>query len=176
MLSARDQERFTRLWTEAQPAVAGYVHATVRDVAAAKDIVQETALVLLRRFGEYDAARPFLPWALGVARFQILGFRRDEVRSPVTFDSELFDRFTSLWAELAPRISDEGAALQTCLEKLAHRSREVVHLRYFEALSSDDIARRLGSNPGSIRVLLQRTREQLRKCVERQLGASAGAA
>jgi RNA polymerase sigma-70 factor, ECF subfamily len=173
MLAEPEQERFTRLWTEAQPAVAGYVHALIRDGTAAKDIVQETALVLLRRFREYDATRPFLPWALGVARFQVLGFRRDAARSLITYDTDLFERFTGMWAELAPRVSDEAAALQTCLEKLAARSRQVVHLRYFEALNSDEIAQRLGANSGSIRVMLQRIREQLRKCVERQLGGQA---
>jgi RNA polymerase sigma-70 factor, ECF subfamily len=175
MLDPQAQERFTRLWTDAQPAVAGYVHSVVRDSAAAKDIVQETALVLLRRFAEFDATRPFLPWALGVAKFQILGHRRDAARSLVTFDTTLFESFTEMWAELAPRMSDEAAALQTCLDKLADRGRHLVHLRYFETLSSDEIARRIGSNSGSIRVMLQRIRDQLRKCVERQLGRPARA-
>ena len=46
------QIRFTKLWTEAQPAVADYVQAVVRDSHAAKDIVQNTAIVLLRKFDE----------------------------------------------------------------------------------------------------------------------------
>jgi hypothetical protein len=37
-----------RLWTDAQPAVVNYLHALVRDPAAARDLVQETALVLFR--------------------------------------------------------------------------------------------------------------------------------
>lgn len=44
-----------RLWTDAQPAVVNYLHAMVRDPAMAKDLVQETAMVLFRRFGDYDA-------------------------------------------------------------------------------------------------------------------------
>lgn len=174
-MDAEQQERFTRLWTEAQPAVAGYVHACVRDVAAAQDLVQETAIVLLRRFAEYDERRPFLAWALGVARFQVLGFRRDAGRSLVTFDTELFDRFTALWGELAPHLSEEQAALQVCLEKLAQRARQAIHLRYYEGLCSEEIATRLGSRAGAVRVLLQRVREQLRTCIERQLQRSAEA-
>ena len=97
MLDGREQERFLRLWADAQPAVAAFVHAVVRDPASAKDVLQETALTLFRRFGDYDGGRPFLAWALGVAKLQVLGFRRDEARSLVTFDSELFDRFTEAW-------------------------------------------------------------------------------
>ncbi|MDP3229189.1 MAG: sigma-70 family RNA polymerase sigma factor [Acidovorax sp.] len=175
MLDDLQQKRFTRLWTDAQPAVAGYVHAIVRDPAAAKDLVQETALVLLRKFSEYDERRPFLPWALGVAKFQILGYRRDAARCLVTFDAELFEQFTESWGEVAPTISDQAAALQTCLDKLAQHARRVVQLRYFEALDSTQIAERLGSSAGAVRVLLQRVREQLRLCVERQLRMEGGA-
>jgi RNA polymerase sigma-70 factor (ECF subfamily) len=92
MLNERDQERFLRLWAEAQPAVAAFVHAVVRDSAAAKDLLQETALVLFRRFADYDGDRPFIAWALGVARFQVLGFQRDEARSLVTFSEMISAR------------------------------------------------------------------------------------
>jgi hypothetical protein len=54
MLSEHEQERFLRLWAGAQPAVTAFVHAVVRDSAAAKDLVQETALGLFRRFADYD--------------------------------------------------------------------------------------------------------------------------
>lgn len=70
MLNERDQELFMWLWTESQQAVANYIPATVRDPATAEDLAPETALVLFRRFGEYDGERPFLAWALGVAQFQ----------------------------------------------------------------------------------------------------------
>jgi RNA polymerase sigma-70 factor, ECF subfamily len=168
MLNEQDQERFMRLWAEAQPAVAAFVHAVVRDSAAAKDLAQETALVLFRRFGEYDGQRPFVAWALGVAKFQVLGFRRDEARSFVTFDTELFDKFTELWAEAAPAVDRRAEALQTCLERLAGRARQVVRLRYFEGLTAEEIGRQTGSNGAAIRMLLQRVREQLRQCIQKQ--------
>lgn len=78
MLSDAQQELFTRLWTAVQPAVAGYIRALVRDDPVADGLTQETALVLLRTFSSYDPQRPFLPWALNTAKFQILGHRRDE--------------------------------------------------------------------------------------------------
>jgi len=175
-LDLRQQEQFTQLWTKAQPAVENYLHAVIRDHAAAEDVLQETALVLLRRFRDYDASRPFLAWALGVARFQVLGNRRDAARSLVTLDSELFERFTTVWAEVAPALSDEAAALQFCLERLAKRARQVVQMRYYEALSSDEIARRINSHPGSVRVLLQRVREKLRICIASELRHMKGSA
>jgi RNA polymerase sigma-70 factor (ECF subfamily) len=169
MLNDQEQERFMRLWTESQQAVVNYIHATVRDPAAAKDLVQETALVLFRRFSEYDGQRPFLAWALGVAQFQVRGFHRDAARNPVCFDTELLDRFTELWAETAAAASERSSALEVCLERLPARPQQMLRLRYFEELNSEEIARRLGSKSAAVRVTLQRIREQLRACVEQQL-------
>ncbi len=169
MLNDQQQECFMRLWTESQQAVLNYIYATVRDPVAAKDLAQETALVLFRRFSEYDGQRPFLAWALGVAKFQVRGFHRDAARSLVCFDPELFDRFTELWAETATAASERSSALETCLERLPARPRQIVRLRYFEELKSEEIARCIGSKSAAVRMALLRIREQLRACVEQQL-------
>ena len=176
MLSEEKQETFTRLWTEAQPTVSHYLLSLVRDPATAKDLLQKTALVLLRKFPEYDPEQRFLPWALGVAKFELLAHRRDEARSRIVFDSELLDRYTERWSELAPRQSDETVVLQTCLAKLPDRLRKVVRLRYYENRKSGEIAKALGLTAGNVRVTLQRIREQLRLCVERELGSEGGSA
>jgi RNA polymerase sigma-70 factor, ECF subfamily len=169
MTHDQEQERFMRLWTEAQPAVVNYLHAMVRNPVVAKDLVQETALVLFRRFGDYDGQRPFLSWALGVAKYQVLGLHRDGARSFVTFDTELLEKFTEVWAETAPTASEQSAALEVCLEQLPARPRQMVRLRYFEELNSEQIAQQLGTKGAAVRVALQRIREQLRGCIEQQM-------
>jgi RNA polymerase sigma-70 factor, ECF subfamily len=50
---------FMRLWTTAQPAVAGYIRSLIHGTDA-DDVLQETALALFRRFADYDPARPFV--------------------------------------------------------------------------------------------------------------------
>lgn len=158
-----------RLWTAHQPAVANYVHALVRDRAAAEDMLQETALLIFRRFAEYDAQRPFVAWALGIARFKVMGLRRDAARSLLLFDEETLAHFTETWAEQSAGQSERRAALESCIDKLADHARRVVRLRYFEDLSAEQIARKLGGNGAAIRVTLQRIRTQLRDCIKRKI-------
>jgi RNA polymerase sigma-70 factor (ECF subfamily) len=169
-----EQERFMCLWSSAQPAVSNYVHSLLRDHALAKDVLQETALVLFRRFSEYHEERPFLAWALGIARFQVLGVQRDAARNLVSCDEELLSRFTETWAEIAPEATDRAAALQTCLGRLAAHANRMVRLRYFEELDSEQIAQQIGGTGASVRSALKRVREQLRLCVEKQLSAEGG--
>jgi RNA polymerase sigma-70 factor, ECF subfamily len=128
MLNDEQQEQFTRLWTEVQPSVAGYVRAVVRDVHVTKDLVQETALVLLRKFGQWDPRLAFLPWALGVAKFEILAHHRDSGRSRLVFDDDLLDAITASWGMVAAEVLDEQAALQECLEKLSPHAGRKEHL------------------------------------------------
>jgi RNA polymerase sigma-70 factor (ECF subfamily) len=176
MLSEHDQERFLRLWGAAQPAVAGYIGSVVRDSAAAKDVLQETSLVLFRKFAEYDEQRPFLGWALGVAKFQVLGYRRDAARDLLRFDQELLDQFTDRWARSAPASYDSAGMLETCLGRLEQRARQLVQWRYFEDLTAEEIARRSTTTGAAVRVFLQRIRAQLRACLEKQMQLERGKA
>jgi RNA polymerase sigma-70 factor (ECF subfamily) len=171
MLNEQEQLRFMRLWTAAQPAVSGYVRALVRDREVADEVLQETSLVLFRRFDEYDEQRPFVAWALGIAKFQVLSLNRDAARSRVAFDTELLVRFTETWGELAPGASDRSLFLQDCIQRLTARARQMARLRYYDELTAEEIARQIGGSGAAVRVALQRIRQQLRDCVERQLRA-----
>jgi hypothetical protein len=66
-MDERTRQAFT-LWTQAQPTVSAYVHALVGDRAARDEVLQQVALAILEHFGSYDSERPFLPWAMTIAR------------------------------------------------------------------------------------------------------------
>ncbi len=164
-----------RLWTASQPAVVGYIRALVPGDTA-NDILQNTALTLFRRFSDYDDSRPFTAWAMGVAKFQILGHRRDAARSFLSFEPDLLDRFTEEWTDASQAADYRATALEYCLDKLSARARKIVQMRYFEGLTGVEIGGRLGSSDASIRMMLQRIRDQLRKCTEEKLSTEGGAA
>lgn len=175
MLDAEQQIRFTQLWTAAQPVVHQFVASLVRDPWASRDIVQNTSLKALQKFPEYDESRAFLPWALGIAKFEILGHQRDSARNRLVGNSELLDSYTQAWADMAPPLSDEAAALQHCMGKLKGRARTIIKLRYATGQNSDAIANDMNLTSSNVRTILKRTRQALRKCIEnqgRQLGVA----
>ena len=176
MLDEEKQVRFTQLWTEAQPAVAAYVRAIVRDSHASKDIVQNTAVVLLRKFEQWDPDREFLPWALGFAKYEVLAHRRNVARSRLLFDDALLEAITESWPRAVSELNREQSALQDCLESLAPRAREIVRLRYFEELQMTQVAEQVGSTAGAARIALMRIRRQLLDCVNRRLQTAGGEA
>lgn len=175
MLDEQQQERFTQLWTRAQPSVHKFVYSLLRNNTAADDVVQNVSLALLRKFNEFDTTKEFLPWALGVAKFEVLSHRRDYARSRILANSDLLAKYTMLWAEIAPSITDEESELQICLTRLTDRQRKLMHLRYVEDLNSMEIGDRLGLSPANVRKMLERSRDAMKKCIQQRLTPAGGA-
>src|SRR5213595_681979 len=164
-----NHEQFTRRWTEAQPVVAGYINAVVPDFQEAEDLPQDVAVILLRKFPEYDPQRPFVAWAIGMAKREVLMARRSQARSLLCYQADLLERVSEAFEELAPELEDRSRALRECLRSVKGRAGELLRLRYEESLKPNAIATRVGIAVVAVRVMLSRTRATLRECIERKL-------
>jgi len=166
-----NQEQFTRLWTEAQPKLAGYINALIPDFQEAEDVLQDVAVSLLRKFPSYDDQRPFVCWAIGVAKREVLMSRRRHARNFLCYRDDLLDLITEAYEELAPELDGKNRVLQECLRGVRGRSLELLRLRYQDTLAPRAIAARVGMTIVAVRVALARTRTTLRSCIEGKLRA-----
>jgi RNA polymerase sigma-70 factor (ECF subfamily) len=164
-----DHERFTRLWTATQPIIAGYIAALVPDPHAADDVLQEVAVALLRKFPEYDPLKPFVAWAMGMAKMAILSLQRDRARNAQRFGAATIESLATVYLELQPELDERRVALGACLTSIRGRNRELVQLRYVQGMSPQEIASRMGMAAGAVRVALLRLRTALQFCIERRL-------
>ncbi|MEY3143429.1 MAG: hypothetical protein RLY21_1922 [Planctomycetota bacterium] len=169
-MDPRTRQAFT-LWTQAQPAVSAFVHALVGDRTARDEILQEVALAILESFDRYDASRPFLPWALGIARNEVAKARHRGRRFPAL----LSEAAESALADAVASVSDDErvrlAHLSDCLARLEGRPREICDLRYRTGLTPARIAGALGMQPNTVSKALERVRLELRECIERRIAA-----
>lgn len=94
---------FTRQFVAAQPALHGFLISLVHDSHAADDLLRELAERLWRKFGDYDANRPFIAWAIGFARLLAMEWRRKQQRLLLPLDDDTLDRLASEAAEEVPR-------------------------------------------------------------------------
>jgi RNA polymerase sigma-70 factor (ECF subfamily) len=163
------REEFTHYWLEAEPSVSAYVFASISAFHDAEDVVQRIAQELARRFDEYDSSRPFVGWALWIARSRVIDFYRTQDRTRVVFSDELLGQLADTIAKRAGGRSNRREALEACLDELPPKSRRLLDLRYVEELSAAEMAREIGSTSGSVRVLLSRVRTILASCIERRL-------
>lgn len=157
-----------RHWTLAQPLVSAYLGSIVPSKADRDDLLQETAVAVLKSYGNYDSSRSFDGWVLGVAQNVLRNHFRRLSRDRLVFDEALLaglaESFEAVAAEQAERLD----RLDECLEKLAPTARSLCDLRYRDELSIELIAQRLGKTTAAVAKALQRVREQLRGCIESQ--------
>lgn len=176
MLNENQQIRFTQLWTDVQPVVSQFVASLIKDQWAVRDVVQNTSLTLLKKFSSYDETQPFLPWALGIAKFEVLSHRRDFARDRMVCDTEFLEQYTKSWAEVAPRMTGDMTALQACVRELKGRPRKILELQIRGNQTSDTIADKLNLSAANVRKILSRTRQSLKDCVARKLALSGESA
>lgn len=159
-----------RQWTLAVPGVSAFISSLVRDFQDRDDILQETAVAVLHGYNRYDPARPFLAWAMGIARLQTLSHLRKKGADKLVFDSAAVDA-------IATAIAQDSAMdarlehLRDCARKLDPDATELCRLRYTLDLKPTAIAERLGQSANTVAKALQRVRDRLRDCIEHKASA-----
>ena len=165
----RNHDQFLRCYVENEVALRGFVRSLVPTLEDAQEVMQETAAVLWKKFGELESTRDFRPWAFGVARYQALAFRRDRARDRHVFGDELIETLALEAEEAGAEISREERALQDCLTKLPGKQRNLVESAYAPGVRMDELASEMGRSPMSLYKALHRIRMGLAECVEKWL-------
>ncbi len=124
------------------------------------DLYQETCLRLFRAAGAYDPQRPFLPWALTVARRVMLNWHR--ARKPTVALEEAGDVPAQQPPPGAGAESDLWGFART---RLSTTDYELLWLRYGEDLEPTEIAAMTRRTAVHVRVLLHRARAILAKAM-----------
>ncbi|SMP59262.1 RNA polymerase sigma-70 factor, Rhodopirellula/Verrucomicrobium family [Neorhodopirellula lusitana] len=167
-------DQFVSLLTIHQSQLKGYVYSSLGNRDDAQDVLQRTNLTLWKKAAEYRTGEPFLAWAFGVARYEVLGYLRDRNREQerVVFHSDVVammcdvaDAEMGLWP-------DRQLALHQCLEELDEQTRQVFALRYAENRPLQQIAETTHKTIDAIKSLMLRSRKALRKCIEHRLASA----
>lgn len=169
MSADRNDDRFVTELTQNQPQLLGYIMAAVGDLSDSHDILQKTSIALWKRMGDYDPDRPFLQWAIGFARMNILAHYRDSKREKLLFDSDLVEQQLEIAEETALGLPQRQQALRTCMQKLRPQDRDLLTLFYTQRLSVKEIADARNRSIDSVKSLMKRLRKALGTCIDKQL-------
>jgi RNA polymerase sigma-70 factor, ECF subfamily len=146
------------------------VAGAVVDFNDAEDVVGQVAEIVVRKFGEYDPARPFVAWALGVARNQVLQhYERRAGQRHAYFDEQTLEILEAAQVEIADELPARLAALKDCMDQIRGKSRRVLEMRYVHDLKPEVVAEALGMSRNAVWVMLHRIRTALKECIEQKL-------
>ncbi len=170
-------EAFIRALTDNQAALRGYCQASLGHGDEAKEALQRTSIVLWRKCGDWNPATEFLPWAIRVAKFEVLGVVRDRNRRQArfVFDPDVVESMSDEASQSVQGGTRRTEALEHCLGKLSDSNRGALAAHYLHGNSIAEIADATGKNPGAIKVMLLRLRGKLRECIESRLSEGGAA-
>ena len=157
-----------RLIEEHQAGVWRYLRSLGCEAALAEDLTQETFLAVLQRpFEQFNAAAT-ASYLRTVARNLFIGVQRRAGRVVAVEDLELLDQTWQQWAQ------DDGGEqlmilLRGCFERLTDRARRALRMRFESRATRADIAAALEMTEHGAKNLLQRAKQQLRRCIEGKL-------
>ncbi len=132
-----------------------------RDPALAEDALQETYLAALESLDRFDGERRVVPWLAGILRNKVHEVRRFEERAPDPRRVPLPPDPDGPLAAAAT--TEEEARVRAALEALEEPYREVALLRWRHGLEPAEIAAVKKTAPGTVRSLLHRAAEKLRR-------------
>ena len=165
------RNEFVRLLLQHERRLYAYILSLVPNWNDADEIYQETVLRLWKEFDRFDTESNFAAWAIQVAYFQILTWRKKVKRSKLVFGQETIELIVGEHARMNRGHDARHRALGDCIEKLSWRSRDVLARCYADGASVKEVAQRLNRTSASIYKALQRIRLALHKCISERLAA-----
>ena len=143
-----------------------------RSTASAQDLLQEIFIKTYLHLNDYDQSFPFSSWIYRIAHNEIISFfRKEKVRPSV------LDRDTDLFL-LETLVSDLGSgeqehqrhspeAVQSAVDALESKYREVIVLKFFEGKSYEEISDILQIPEGTVATLINRAKKKMKSILDK---------
>ncbi len=162
-------KEFMQLYISHEKRLYGFIMSLVPNWSDVDDIIQETAIVLWSKFDEFQPGTDFTSWALTIAKFQIMKYRKNKKLQKLQFGDEAFDIIANQVANNKEETSSRSQALKNCLSKLKQDDKTILELRYQPGQTTKSVADKVGRSVHAIYKVLNRIHMQLFFCIRQNL-------
>ena len=162
-------EQFVELLTRHHQRIFLFILSMVPNQNEAEEILQETNLILWRKFNEFEPGTNFKAWAFRVAYHKVKQYWERQSHERLLFDEAFLHRVAEMATKAPDTVDRRREALGQCLEKLPKKERDMVRCRYRGGGSVKSAAEELGRSTHAIYKALMRVRQTLHDCVRIKL-------
>ena len=166
---ADTEKEFVYQLTEWQNELFGYLTCLLGDVHDARDVLQETNLVMWRKMATFTLGTNFGAWARKCAYFQAMAALRDRKRHPAFLSADLLEWIAREEEDSAGPEYERTLALRDCLARLSERHRSLLKRRYQDQTPVQALAEEERKSQSAIKMTLMRLRESLQACIQARL-------
>lgn len=155
-----DRQAFNDLVTEHQEAAYTAAWRVIGDGEAARDVVQEAFIRVLRHHERYDASKSFRSWLLSIVRNLAI----DSLRRRRRFDHpDNLDHLSAPTASANLEDHELRDRVALVLTDLPEKYRSIIIMREMEGTPAEDIARVIGVDYSTTRWRLHQARVLFRQ-------------
>jgi RNA polymerase sigma factor (sigma-70 family) len=168
-VAAGDRAALRQLYEATSAKLFGVCLRILCDREEAEDVLQEVYVTVWRRADRFDASRAgVMTWVSTIARNRAID--RLRARGPLAHagqveDLQIPDGQAS--AEAILEAAGEAGRLHGCLSELDERTRAVIRTAFFEGLTYEALAQRMGTPLGTVKSWIRRGLARLKGCLER---------
>ena len=170
-----DHETILKHLFEARQRLSGVAWLMVRDAQAAEDLFQNVALKSVTKNVAFEHEGALLSWAMVSIKREAIDWLRKRKPETLGLEPEVLDLISDEWSTHPQPEGQRMEALRECLASVPEKSRQLLHLRYFDGHSCDEVAQKVGANVDAVYQRLSRLHRQLKQCVEQKVAAALAA-
>lgn len=176
LASSGDSKAFELLLRRYQKLVYNLLFQMVRSHEVAADLTQDSFLKAYKSLRTFRRGANFKPWILKIATNSCLNYVRDN-KQISSLDAMLeeepgMEPVSAIDVEREVELKISQQELFAALEQLSSRQRNIFALRYHNDLSYDDIATIAGESVPTVKSMLFRVRDKLRRLLADSKGVA----
>lgn len=169
MADSDKTELFVQLITQFQQRVHLFILSLVPNRSDADEVLQETNLVLWRKFDEFQPGSDFLAWSFQVAYNKVKSFQERHGRDRLRFGESVMDRLATVAAAAPENCSVPLEVLQSCKDHLNDQDRDLIERRYKPDATTASVAEEVGRSVAAVYKAVGRIRRTLHECIQRSV-------
>jgi RNA polymerase sigma-70 factor (ECF subfamily) len=161
----RKEELLARLYDEYYDKIARYISIRIGNQAEAEDMAGEVFLKALESLDSYhERGAPMQAWLFKIAHNLLVDYvRKVSKRKTIPIDTLEISDGVDLEETVERRLQSEK--LSQALKQLTPAQREVIGLRFFAGLTSNEVGKILGKSSGAVREMQSAAVKSLRKLI-----------
>ncbi len=175
-----DLASFDQLITIHQQRVVGIAWRMLGNQDDALDAAQDTFLRVYKHIGKFDPKQDFSGWLYRIAVNVCHDIARKRGRgNPVSLDAEreegnFAEPVSPHNTESSAMFAQEGRIIARALKTLSEKERAAIVLRDMEGLTTEEVAKILGSTPTTVRSQISSARAKIKIFRERWISTATG--
>ncbi len=169
-----DRTAFRALYDATSPSLFGVALRILKRRERAEDVLQDTFVSVWQRAGSYSAAasQP-MTWLTAIVRNRALDLLRgDTLRATESIHNEETGDMDEPPDERPDPLglleqATDALAIRGCMDEIKGPQRQCLALAYYHGLSHAEVAQRIASPIGSVKVWIRRGLDRLKRCLDK---------